>query len=156
MCCMSAPKMHCANSSGTLVWCEPGLAVSFSIARPTPSAGVSSFYRAGFSSADGLLKKRGFSLRVNHKKLSGNSHPDRDAQFSQITELRERCAAKCLPIISVDTKNKELVGTFKNQGAKWDREPVLVNDHDFRSDADSLPTAFALNSFMTCPPQLWL
>ena len=84
----------------------------------------------------GLLKKMGFSLRVNHKKLSGSSHPDRDAQFSQIAELRERCAAKCLPVISVDTKKKELVGAFKNQGAKWDREPVLVNDHDFRSDAD--------------------
>lgn len=64
----------------------------------------------------GLLKKMGFSLRVNHKKLSGNSHPDRDAQFSRISELRERCAAECLPVISVDTKKKELVGTFKNQG----------------------------------------
>jgi hypothetical protein len=51
----------------------------------------------------GLLKQMGFSLRVNHKKLSGSSHPDRDAQFSRISELRERCAAKCLPVISVDT-----------------------------------------------------
>jgi hypothetical protein len=92
----------------------------------------------------GLLKKMGFSLRVNHKKLSGNSHPDRDAQFSQITELRERCAAKCLPIISVDTKKKELLGTFKNQGAKWDREPVLVNDHDFRSDADGIAVPYGV------------
>ena len=80
----------------------------------------------------GLLKQMGFSLRVNHKKLSGSAHPDRDAQFSQIAKLRERCTARCLPVISVDTKKKELVGAFKNQGAKWDREPVLVNDHDFR------------------------
>ena len=92
----------------------------------------------------GLLKQMGFSLRVNHKKLSGSSHPDRDAQFSQIAKLRERCAARCLPVISVDTKKKELVGAFKNQGAKWDREPVLVNDHDFRSSADALAVPYGV------------
>jgi len=92
----------------------------------------------------GLLKKMGFSLRVNHKKLSGSSHPDRDAQFSRIAELRERCAAEHLPVISVDTKKKELVGAFKNQGAKWDREPVLVNDHDFRSDADGIAVPYGV------------
>ena len=74
----------------------------------------------------GLLKQMGFSLRVNHKNLSGGSHPDRDAQFSKIAKLRVRCAARRLPVISVDTKKKELVSTFKNQGAKWDREPLLV------------------------------
>jgi hypothetical protein len=46
----------------------------------------------------GLLKQMGFSLRVNHKKLSGSAHPDRDAQFSQIAALRERCTTKCLPV----------------------------------------------------------
>ena len=70
-----------------------------------------------------LLKKMGFSLRVNHKKLAGNSHPNRDAQFARIAELREQHAAQQLPIISVDTKKKELVGVFKNPGAKWDRNP---------------------------------
>src|SRR6202007_1313450 len=40
-----------------------------------------------------------------------------------------------LPMISVDTKKRELLGNFKNAGAKWDRSPVLVNDHDFRSDS---------------------
>ena len=100
----------------------------------------------------GLLKQMGFSLRVNHKKLSGGSHPDRDAQFSQIAKLRVRCAAKCLPVISVDTKKKELVGTFKNQGAKWDREPVLVNDHDFRSGADALAVPYGVYD---CAGQPW-
>ena len=75
-----------------------------------------------------LLKKMGFSLRVNHKKIAGASHPYRDAQFNRITELRERGAADNTPVISVDTKKKELVGAFKNPGAKWDREPVRVND----------------------------
>ena len=64
-----------------------------------------------------LLKEMGYSSRVNHKKLSG-SHPNRDAQFARIAELRERCAAEHLPVISVDTKKKELVGAFKNPGTK--------------------------------------
>jgi len=92
----------------------------------------------------GLLKKMGFSLRVNHKKLSGSSHPNRDAQFSRIAELRESCAAKHLPVISVDTKKKELIGVFKNQGVKWDREPVPVNDHDFRSNADGVAVPYGV------------
>lgn len=91
-----------------------------------------------------LLKNLDFSLRVNHKKLAGASHPDRDAQFARITELRERCAAEQSPIISVDTKKKELIGLFKNPGAKWDREPVLVKDHDFRSEAKGLAVPYGI------------
>jgi hypothetical protein len=82
-----------------------------------------------------LLKQMGFSLRVNHKKLSRGSPKQRDAQFAAIAELRERFAADRSPVISVDTKKKELVGCFKNPGVAWSREPVAVNDHDFRSDA---------------------
>ena len=78
----------------------------------------------------------GFSLRVNHKKRAGASHPNRDDQFQHIAELRERCAVENTPVISVDTKKKELVGAFRNPGAKWDRSPELVNDHDFPSDAE--------------------
>ena len=50
-----------------------------------------------------LLKAMGFSLRVNHKKLAGASHPNRNDQFEHITALRERCAAENTPVISVDT-----------------------------------------------------
>ena len=82
-----------------------------------------------------LLKKIGFSLRVNHKKRAGASHPNRDDQFQHIAELRERCAVENTPVISVDTKKKELVGAFRNPGAKWDHSPELVNDHDFPSAA---------------------
>ena len=64
-----------------------------------------------------LLKQMGFALRVNHKKLSGASPEDRDAQFTHIAEVRERFAAQGLPLISIDTKKKELVGRFKNAGA---------------------------------------
>ena len=83
-----------------------------------------------------LLKAMGYSLRVNHKKLAGASNPNRDQQFRHITDLRERCAADNGPLISVDTKKKELVGTFRNPGAKWDRSPELTcraGDHHRRS-----------------------
>jgi len=82
-----------------------------------------------------LLKQMGFSLRVNHKKLSCGSDADRDEQFAYIAEMRELYARRGWPIVSIDTKKKELVGNFKNGGAAWNREPVLVNDHDFPSEA---------------------
>jgi hypothetical protein len=76
-----------------------------------------------------------FSLRVNRKAIATDSSPDRDQQFRYISSLRTRFERQGIPIISVDTKKRELVGNFKNNGAKWDRTPVRVNDHDFRSDA---------------------
>ena len=91
-----------------------------------------------------LLREMGFSLRVNHKKLAGSSHPDRDAQFARIADVRESCSAEQRPIISIDTKKKELVGTFKNSGVKWDHDPVLVRDHDFRSEADGLAIPYGV------------
>lgn len=82
-----------------------------------------------------LLKQMKYSLRVNHKKLTIKSDPNRDEQFVYIAELRERFAGRGDPIVSVDTKKRELVGNFKNAGVAWRTEPLLVNDHDFRSDA---------------------
>lgn len=90
-----------------------------------------------------LLKGLNFSLRVNHKKLCVR-HPDREAQFTRINAVRERCQIQQLPIISIDSKKKELIGAFKNPGAKWDRQPVAVNDHDFRSDADAVVTPYGI------------
>lgn len=83
-----------------------------------------------------LLKQMGFSLRVNHKKRAARSGPDRDQQFVYIAELREKFASAGHPIVSVDTKKKEMVGNFKNPGTTWEQKPVVVNDHDFPSDAD--------------------
>jgi len=82
-----------------------------------------------------LLKQLKFSLRVNHKKLAGNSNPYRNQQFEYIHRMRLRCERRGLPIISIDAKKKEMVGRFKNAGATWEREPVAVNDHDFKKDA---------------------
>ena len=85
-----------------------------------------------------ILRRMGFSLRVNHKKRGRESKTtadDRNAQDTHIAQLREQFAAEGVPVISVDTKKKELIGCFKNAGVAWSREPVNVNDHDFPSDA---------------------
>ena len=94
-----------------------------------------------------LLKQMGYSLRVNHKKLARvctTSPADRDAQFVRIAGLREDFAARGLPVISVDTKKKELIGRFKNPGVAWRRTPVLVKDHDFRSEADGVAIPYGI------------
>ena len=66
----------------------------------------------------------GYSLRVNHKKLSTDLSPDRNDQFLYLSDLRRRFQRRGLPIISVDTKKRELVGDFKNPGARWDLSPA--------------------------------
>ncbi|HME10688.1 MAG TPA: ISAzo13 family transposase [Bryobacteraceae bacterium] len=85
-----------------------------------------------------LLKEMDFKLRVNRKQIASTKNPMRNQQFLHIGEQRERFVNRGLPIISVDTKKKELIGDFKNAGAKWDREPILVKDHDFRSEAEGM------------------
>jgi hypothetical protein len=83
-----------------------------------------------------LLRKLGYSLRVNVKKQEGSSsHPERNRQFEYIQAQRQLFeAAKC-PIISVDTKKKELIGNFKNAGRAWKEQAEAVNAHDFPQDA---------------------
>jgi Rhodopirellula transposase DDE domain len=83
-----------------------------------------------------LLKDLGYALHVNAKKLEASSnHPDRDQQFDYIAVQRAMFTAAGLPIVSVDTKKRELVGDFKNAGQAYGREPTAVNVHDFPSDA---------------------
>jgi hypothetical protein len=67
-----------------------------------------------------LLHQMGYSLRVNHKKLSTDHSPHRNDQFLYLGDLRDRFQRRGHPIISVDTKKRELVGDFKNPGARWD------------------------------------
>ena len=91
-----------------------------------------------------LLKEMGFSLRVNHKKISAGSTADRNEQFEYITSLREEFAQSGDPVVSVDTKKKELVGNFKNSGKTWEDEPRHVNDHDFRSTASGIAIPYGI------------
>jgi DDE family transposase len=80
-----------------------------------------------------LLKEAGYSLQANRKTKEGSSHPDRDAQFGYIGRQVIACQSKAQPVVSVDTKKKELVGEFKNGGREWNPKgkPQKVKTHDF-------------------------
>jgi hypothetical protein len=80
-----------------------------------------------------LLAREKFSLQANRKTREGSDHPDRDAQFAHINASVTAALAARQPVISVDTKKKELVGDFKNAGSEWRRqgEPEEVRVHDF-------------------------
>jgi Rhodopirellula transposase DDE domain len=66
-----------------------------------------------------LLKTLNFSLQANSKTREGDGHPDRDAQFRYVNRVVKTALNKQQPVISVDTKKKELVGDFKNGGREW-------------------------------------
>lgn len=91
-----------------------------------------------------LLRSEGYSLRVNRKSIGETQHPDRSEQFEIIAEMKKAFQDAGHPILSVDTKKKELVGNFKNAGATWcrDNDPVLV--HDFRSEATAIAAPFGM------------
>ena len=80
-----------------------------------------------------LLHTLGYSLQANQKRREGSQHADRDAQFRYITERVRHCQRRHQPVISVDTKKKELVGDFKNAGREWrpKGDPDVVRVHDF-------------------------
>jgi hypothetical protein len=80
-----------------------------------------------------LLKRAGYSLQANRKTLEGSSHPDRNAQFEHINKQVLAFQKQNQPVVSVDTKKKELVGEFKNPGEEWQPkgEPEKVKVHDF-------------------------
>jgi Rhodopirellula transposase DDE domain len=80
-----------------------------------------------------LLHELNFSLQANCKTREGDSHQDRDAQFCYINDLVKTALIEQQPVISVDTKKKELVGDFKNGGRQWrpKGQPEAVRVHDF-------------------------
>ena len=88
---------------------------------------------AGHGTVARLLQERRFSLRTNRKRLAGTNDPQRNRQFRYLARVRRWYLTRGLPVISVDTKKKELVGNFKNPGRCWRREGRSVLDHDFPS-----------------------
>jgi hypothetical protein len=91
-----------------------------------------------------MLRDLGYNLRVNVKRITGPYHPDRDRQFRYIEGLIEEFRAAELPILSVDTKKKELVGNFGQGGQAWVEEPYEVNAHDFLTDAQCKAVPYGL------------
>ena len=90
-------------------------------------------YHVSHTSIGSLLKKLGYSLQGNRKTLEGADHPDRNAQFEYINARVEDALRQGQPVISVDTKKKELIGQFKNGGKEWrpEGDPEKVNVYDF-------------------------
>ena len=85
----------------------------------------------------GLLKGLGYSLQSNRKKQEGANHPDRDAQFQHISDQSTKFQNERMPVISVDTKKKELIGSYKNPGQEYapKGKPIAVKTHDFPDKA---------------------
>jgi hypothetical protein len=94
-------------------------------------------HKAGADTVGDLLRAEGFSLQGNARAIEGNQHPDRDAQFRCISEQVKAHQDSGDPVISVDTKKKELVGEFKNAGRQWrpKGQPAAVRTHDFPGDS---------------------
>jgi hypothetical protein len=90
-------------------------------------------HRVSANSVRRLLRRIGFSRQGNRKANAGHGHPDRDAQFEHINTQVLAVQAAGDPVLSVDTKKKELIGNYKNAGTEWCAEgkPRRVNDHDF-------------------------
>jgi hypothetical protein len=89
-----------------------------------------------------ILRDQTYSLQSNRKTEEGADHPDRDAQFRHINAQVKRALATGAPVISVDTKKKELLGNYRNSGRQWlpAKQPVKVNGHDF--PAPDVPRAY--------------
>lgn len=81
-----------------------------------------------------LLHEADYGLQANRKTLEGNNHPDRDVQFNYINQKVESFQRRGQPVISIDTKKKELIGNFRNGGREWrpQGKPIPVKVHDFK------------------------
>lgn len=90
-----------------------------------------------------LLHAAGYSLQANRKTREGSSHPDREAQFRYLNDRVRRCQKQRQPVISVDTKKKELVGDFQNPGREWrpkgSPDPVRVHDFLIPEQGKAIP-----------------
>ena len=98
-----------------------------------------------------LLAEGGYSLQANAKTIEGNQHVDRDAQFAYLAAQAQAHMASGDPVISVDTKKKELVGTYKNAGREWhpEGEPEHVKVHDSSTPPSGKPTRTASTTLRT-------
>ena len=91
-----------------------------------------------------LLGKLGYSLKSNKKCLSSGCASGRDEQFAVIKGKRQEFLDRREPVISVDTKKKELIGLFKNAGRTWCRKAKKTKDHDFRSEAIGIASSYGI------------
>ncbi len=91
-----------------------------------------------------FLKKHSYCLQANAKQKASKQHPDRDIQFKYIKMQRQKHQLEREPVISVDTKKKELIGNFKNTGRIWCQQAEQVNLYDFSSDAEGKAVPYGI------------
>lgn len=91
-----------------------------------------------------LLPQLGYALRVNRKRLTREHHPDRDRQMRYLMRKRRAFFKEGQPVISVDTKKRELVGNFRNAGRTWRSEAMEVLEYDYPSHADGVAIPFGI------------
>jgi hypothetical protein len=103
-------------------------------------------FPVGHNAVWALLKRMGFSLRTNVRRRRGITRDpgQRDEQFRYIASQRKAFVEAGLPVMSVDTKKKELIGNFRNPGQTWCRKPPEVNEHDYASQAECLAVPFGV------------
>jgi len=101
-------------------------------------------HEVSYKTVGRLLKQMGFSLKCNKRKQPRPQCPDQDAQFSYLAAQKEKYRAAGLPIVSADTKKKELIGNFRNSGQSWCREAPQVSDHSFASEAECVATPYGV------------
>ena len=104
-------------------------------------------YSVSRQSVARILSEMEFSLQGNRKTKEGKDHPDRDQQFRFISRTAKRFLSKGQPVISVDTKKKELVGEYKNNGREWHPKgiPEKVRVHDYTDPKYGKASPFGIN-----------
>ena len=96
------------------------------------------------NTAGRLLRQMKYCLRTSRKTVSAGSTSDRDRQFRYLCRQRNQFERRGDPVLSVDAKKRELIGNFKNPGAKWEQTSTAVNDHDFRSSAKGIAIPYGI------------
>jgi hypothetical protein len=98
---------------------------------------------AGHGTVGRLLRTMGYSLQVNKKRQAGAQHPDRDEQFKYIGSLKAQFLQEGHPIVSIDTKKKELIGNYRREGRNWRRAPIETDVY-FPSYRDCVAVPFGI------------
>lgn len=101
-------------------------------------------FKVGFVTIRRLLRKLGYAIRVNRKRLTKKQDPERDRQMRYIARVRRRTLKAGKPVISIDTKKRELIGNFKNAGGTWRQQARAVLAYDWPSDADGVAIPFGI------------
>jgi hypothetical protein len=91
-----------------------------------------------------LLRDAEYSPKANRKRYASTRHPDRDQQFRYIARQKRAFLTAGLPVISIDTKKKELIGNFQQRGRRWCQAADTVNTHDFKTDASAQAVPYGL------------